>query len=138
MEKKKCSKCGKKKFLNKFYKNKWSKNGYHHYCKECHSENSKLKYASDLEFRKKRKDYRLKYKYNLDSDNVNNIREGQNNKCCICNNPFHSERTIFIDHNHKNGNVRGLLCPKCNNILGNCNDDINILKSAITYLEMRN
>jgi len=135
MEKKRCSKCGKKKSLNKFYKNKWSKDGYHHYCKECHSNNTKLKYSSDTEFRERRKTLQLKIKYNLSPIDFIAILKKQNNKCCICNNPFYSKRTTFIDHSHKNGKVRGLLCPKCNNILGNCNDDVDILKSAIKYLE---
>jgi hypothetical protein len=36
---------------------------------------------------------------------------------------------------HKTNKIRGLLCYKCNLILGFVNDDINILQSAIFYLQ---
>lgn len=58
------------------------------------------------------------------------------NICNICNNEFKSDKYKRIDHNHITGKVRGLLCPKCNFLLGMCNDDIKILKSAISYLKI--
>ena len=42
-----------------------------------------------------------------------------------------------IDHCHKTGLVRGLLCGHCNNLLGRCNDDVEILKNAVRYLNDR-
>ena len=39
------------------------------------------------------------------------------------------------DHDHKTGKFRGLLCKKCNMVLGFVNDDIGILKRMIKYLE---
>ena len=46
-----------------------------------------------------------------------------------------NEQDLSIDHDHKTRKVRGLLCPKCNNLLGSCDDNIEILNSAISYLE---
>lgn len=61
----------------------------------------------------------------------------QNQCCLICN--INVENTgklhLVIDHCHKTNKVRGLLCSKCNVGLGMFNDDIEILKSAINYLE---
>jgi hypothetical protein len=42
---------------------------------------------------------------------------------------------LVLDHCHLTDKVRGLLCHKCNIILGYAEDDINILHSAIIYLE---
>ena len=89
----------------------------------------------NLEFRERRKKNRLKTKYNITYDEFINMLNEQNNKCTICDKEFKSIRVTFIDHDHTNGKVRGLLCPKCNNLLGSCLDNISILKSAILYLE---
>jgi hypothetical protein len=42
----------------------------------------------------------------------------------------------MVDHNHKTGAVRGLLCCKCNFILGHADDDVGILRRAISYLTL--
>ncbi len=40
-----------------------------------------------------------------------------------------------MDHNHDNGDVRGLLCDRCNRTMGHCKDDIDLLQSCINYLK---
>lgn len=80
--------------------------------------------------------YNLKSKYNLSIEEYHNILQSQDNKCAICgcdisnrnNNPH-------IDHNHKNGKVRGILCGNCNMGIGHLKDNVLILKNAIKYLE---
>ena len=42
-----------------------------------------------------------------------------------------------VDHCHKNGKVRGLLCRSCNLGIGQLRDDIEVLSNAITYLQWR-
>jgi hypothetical protein len=66
----------------------------------------------------------------------------QNNLCAICNNPeTRKSRTegkicaLVIDHCHKTGKLRELLCHHCNAGIGHFRDDIDLLKRAITYLE---
>ncbi len=54
----------------------------------------------------------------------------QDNRCALCN----QKKPLEIDHCHKTGKVRGLLCVNCNMFLGMANDDIEILKKAIEYL----
>lgn len=59
----------------------------------------------------------------------------QDGRCKIC--KIHQSelsKSLSIDHDHSTGEARGLLCQKCNVILGMANDDIEILKSAIQYL----
>lgn len=72
--------------------------------------------------------------YNINEVIFNNMLDNQNHKCAICHIKFKSNRLTHIDHNHTTGEVRGLLCPCCNHILGFSKDNAEILKSAIQYL----
>jgi Zn finger protein HypA/HybF involved in hydrogenase expression len=130
-ELKRCSKCKISKPLNEFHKRKNSKDGHDHYCKECSNARHRIKYATDP-MQKLNAKYR---KYNINHDEFINMYNAQNGKCKICNEPFKRRRHILIDHNHVTESVRGLLCPKCNILLGSCNDNIETLKLAINYLE---
>lgn len=62
------------------------------------------------------------------------LKDSQNNKCPICLTEFHS--TPCVDHDHTSGINRGLLCQKCNKILGQFKDDINSLSRAFIYLKL--
>src|SRR6266850_4207245 len=44
-------------------------------------------------------------------------------------------RWLCVDHCHKTGRVRGLLCDRCNNILGRAKDSVDVLQDLIEYLE---
>ena len=52
-------------------------------------------------------------------------------ECQICK----TTEDLCIDHNHKTGLVRGVLCGKCNRGLGNFNDDTELLYGAVNYLK---
>jgi hypothetical protein len=63
----------------------------------------------------------------------------QNNVCAICKqeetNTYNGKiKRLAVDHNHTTGKIRGLLCTKCNVSIGNLNDSIDLLNSAISYL----
>ena len=65
---------------------------------------------------------RLKNKYGLTNEMCLAMWEGQGRKCHICRGPISFSkgkgRSACIDHDHKTGAVRGLLCPTCNSSLG--------------------
>ncbi|NCA22781.1 MAG: hypothetical protein EBS86_16815, partial [Crocinitomicaceae bacterium] len=60
-------------------------------------------------------------------------KEFQKNKCYICLCTF--DNNAHIDHDHKTGKVRGLLCRECNLLLGFSRDNIHLLEKAISYLQ---
>lgn len=127
-----CSKCKQSKKLNEFNKNKSGKHGVHHYCKDCNSIQKKSSYNYV-----KSRNRGIKNRYNLTFEEVENLYTIQNKKCKICkteHSSIYSHGGLYIDHCHTTGKVRGLLCSKCNMLLGNCNDDVSILTSAIDYL----
>ena len=55
--------------------------------------------------------------------------------CAICGTAPRTRR-LAVDHDHKTGKVRGLLCKRCNhNLLGAAHDQIPLLRKAIAYLQ---
>lgn len=77
----------------------------------------------------------LKKKYGLKVEEYEALAEKQNWVCAICGKPP-GKRPLCVEHDHKTGKVRGLTCNKCNSILGMCDDDPDILRRAIEYLEV--
>lgn len=79
--------------------------------------------------------YLIFKKFNISHDEYVNKIINQNNKCAICKNECSHNKKLSVDHNHRNNQIRGLLCASCNLALGGFKDDIKILKSAMEYLE---
>jgi hypothetical protein len=82
----------------------------------------------------------LKKSYNLTIEQYNEMLKQQNGVCAICGkeeitkDSLRNVRKLSVDHNHKTGKIRGLLCASCNHVLGNAKDNIEILLKAIAYL----
>lgn len=86
------------------------------------------------------------YQHNLSYNSFLETMTEQNNCCRICNRTFEVEsdgnRQWCIDHDHTccpgalscGRCIRGLLCRKCNGLLGFAKDDVEILQRAINYL----
>jgi hypothetical protein len=81
--------------------------------------------------------YRRTRLYGLSPQDQRAMLEGQNNTCAICPHEF-SDGSYHVDHCHKTGKVRGLLCQKCNRGLGHFNDETLRLERAKAYLEAHN
>lgn len=84
-----------------------------------------------------KKRQRIKKAYGLSLEEFESMLKKQNNSCAICGFKDDGNKSFFpfVDHCHSSDIVRGLLCSKCNFGLGNFNDDIQLLKNAIKYLE---
>ncbi|MHA2123226.1 MAG: endonuclease domain-containing protein [Promethearchaeota archaeon] len=76
--------------------------------------------------------------YDISFEKFHQMLNNQNNKCLICNRNFdYRSRSTrpTIDHNHYTNKIRGLLCFKCNIGISMFNENIDILKHAIGYIE---
>lgn len=81
----------------------------------------------------KRKNASLKHNYGITLEDYNLMFKKQNGKCFICNT---LKNVLHVDHCHTTNKVRGLLCGNCNKALGLLKDNIDILQTAINYLNL--
>ncbi len=79
----------------------------------------------------KTKDRRLKKEYGISLEQYNELKEKQHNKCACCG----GEYPLVVDHCHTHGNVRELLCSRCNTVVGMCEEDIDIALKIRDYIE---
>jgi hypothetical protein len=77
--------------------------------------------------------YQLK-QYGLTLEDYDALLKAQDGLCAICHKPERKNPSLSVDHNHITGKVRGLLCDRCNRVLGAVEDTVEILRSAIDYL----
>lgn len=83
----------------------------------------------------------LKKKYNLSLETYLEILKKQNNVCAVCekedwaiDHRTGKTRWLAVDHCHKTGKIRGLLCTACNRAIGLLKDDVALVQSALEYL----
>ena len=101
-------------------------------CKKCRSLQSSQN-RNPMGERKRR----LKNTYNITEEELLQLAEKQEYKCAICKKKISiisSSKGLVIDHCHKTGKVRGLLCYSCNTLIGLAKENPEILKSAINYV----
>lgn len=76
--------------------------------------------------------YSLKRKFNLSEEEYTSMLHYQDGVCAICGNT--SKKALAVDHCHKTGKIRGLLCNRCNRGIGYLRDDPNVLNKASLYI----
>ena len=160
---KKCSKCKSIKEFTEFKKHRSHADGLSSQCKACISDNRKQPdiRMRDRETTKlwrsknpdKQREYRLRFRnteagqrsvvnsllktnYGITVDQYNEMFQSQEGKCSICRTHQSSlSRRLSVDHDHKTGKVRSLLCNFCNTAIGSFKDSTDLLNRAIEYLQ---
>lgn len=143
-----CSKCGELKPKSEYYEKG-------NCCKSCAREYAKKRRSSlsrEVEREKERirkanwrtqhpekaksknTKTKLKIKYSLNIAEYEKMLAAQGGVCAICGGVNENGSRLSVDHDHKTGKVRGLLCSKCNSGIGFFRDSISALVSAIRYL----
>lgn len=77
------------------------------------------------------KDKALRKQYKITLDQYDGMVIDQNGRCALCK----EKKPLVIDHDHKTGLVRGLLCTRCNIGLGQFCDRPDLLVEAFRYLQ---
>ncbi|KKM28200.1 hypothetical protein LCGC14_1566990 [marine sediment metagenome] len=120
-----CSICRQEKPLSEYYRRKTRKNAVQAACKVCclkrlnaFGKTKKGKICQKNYFKKHQRRYTI-LQAGLTIKGYNRLFEQQNGCCAICERPQSDFIKHFdIDHNHKTGKIRGLLCHNCNKNLG--------------------
>ena len=118
MSAKQCKSCTLILPLSAFGKHKGRKLGLADSCKQCRNQAILLK------------------RHKITQEQKDSMLLEQNFCCAICG--VHQDdcwSILAVDHCHKTGKIRGLLCAHCNHGLGNFKDNIEIIKNAIKYLK---
>lgn len=78
----------------------------------------------------------LKYRYGITLEDYDRMLLEQDGKCAVCGttDTRNGKGRFDIDHNHETGQVRGLLCGKCNRGIGMLDDSIDRVTQVLSYL----
>ncbi len=85
-------------------------------------------------FRERARADRLRRLYGLDPEDFQRILRSQAGRCAVCGTTTPAGKGWHVDHDHETGTVRGVLCTRCNCLLGHAKDSVTTLRSAIAYL----
>jgi hypothetical protein len=137
-----CNDCLIKKPFSEFYRKSVNKEQKRtaplsYLCKDCYNKRKRIYNENNH--------YRLNY--NTSREEVKNKLEEQNSECLICTSDIYigekdetssrsiTKSTAVLDHCHKTGQVRGLLCNNCNRGIGLLKDSPEICINAANYLK---
>lgn len=130
-----CVRCSESKAFSEFDLHAGCRDGFRRECKACMAKYQKTQRAEYRGEASRR--YSLKKNFGITPEQYDQMLAEQDGKCAICksDDPIRTASRFFsIDHDHKTGAVRGLLCSPCNSGIGMLKDDPEILLSAINYL----
>ena len=142
---KECTLCHEVKELTEFYTDARTLDGHVTRCKPCHKGvYHSWKRSNSQKIRGYNKTWYetsgIRFtRHGLTQESYNELLKIQNGVCAICKNAEtlivrEKERPLHIDHDHKTGVIRGLLCSACNTGIGKFNDSLERLQAAIDYL----
>lgn len=139
-----CTTCLKEKSLNSYTADLRAKDGKQACCRKCYALKANLRYAKEADkiralgranyARNPRKfiDRGYKNKYGISAKDKEKMIAAQNGCCFICKNTL---VTACIDHNHKSGAIRKILCVPCNTALGMIKENFDIALSLAKYIQ---
>jgi hypothetical protein len=159
-----CRLCGVHKPLAEYHRASTSKDGHRGECKDCFRAQAAARYRADPERvksrvrrwqqenpqrvretraayiadgRKSENDRRsyLKRKFGITPEQYAEMLAAQGGVCALCSRPPRNDISLHVDHDHRTGAIRKLLCFRCNNALGDLYDDPELLRAAADYLD---
>lgn len=140
-----CRKCKLEKLHDEFTRYTKSKDGRRSFCRSCASLDAKLYHQNNrervLERERNRyhsdknhsRDKHLRKRFKITLEQFNKLLEQQHGVCAICGGPPVMGQSLHVDHDHQTGQVRGLLCGRCNTGIGLLGDTEAGISKALEY-----
>lgn len=138
-----CPKCNLFLSLDRFHRSSKRGNGYQLWCKECGKQEKKASYHSYRRNRVRQlsRATQLRTKYGMSLEDYETLCAAQGRVCAICSlpetvrsSPNGVVDSLRVDHDHKTGKIRGLLCSECNFGISKFKDRPSLMRKAIQYL----
>lgn len=106
-------------------------------CKECiKATRREWRKANPELLRERMIGYQLQFKYRVSREQYEALLTAQGGICGICGTPPQSRKMrLAVDHDHRSGTIRGILCGQCNTAIGLFGEDLALLRRAAEYLE---
>lgn len=145
-----CRKCGTPKPLDEYWNHPTGQYGKRPRCKDCvrqengqHEEKrlerepnynrDRVRRWSSVGDNKRRRN--LISRYGITVEEYERRLAEQDHKCAICRLPMDEGRRLAVDHDHKTGEVRGIVHIRCNTAIALLKDSPEICRQAAEYLE---
>jgi hypothetical protein len=102
-------------------------------------QSARWKAAHPKEFKQGLRKVHLKRTYGITPEEYTALLLSQNGRCAICraDGPGRGHQNFCVDHDHQTGEVRGLLCHKCNRAIGLLGDAPETVQAAYEYLSKK-
>lgn len=133
-----CRDCGEEVSLADFYQ---SAGVFSSYCKPCTRKRSAAVYLRDPEAAYAKHQVAMRrLRYGIEPEQYDAMVSAQDGVCAICRQPESITTAagrgwdLSVDHDHETGHVRGLLCNRCNALLGHAQENTATLEAASAYL----
>lgn len=159
-----CTKCGERKPLTEFHRQSEARDGRRPDCKACNLARQRARRDANPELNRARvrawreanpgrdrermdrfaaagkrrlsnRRSHLKRKYGLTIEQYDEMLAVQGGGCAICTRQPRDDISLHVDHCHETGEIRGILCFRGNNALGDFGHDRALLHAAAAYLD---
>lgn len=109
-----CSRCRQSLPETSFFKRSDSKRPVTSWCKECRKRDYHDVKKHRPETKHRHKWYQRAYLYGITEEQYDEMLLRQGGTCALCPSTGNPKRGLYVDHCHKTGRVRGLVCNRCN------------------------
>jgi hypothetical protein len=128
-----CQRCETAQPVDCFYKTSKKSTRRRNVCKKCVSMQYTATPTTPEQKEQKQANHRLR-KYGVTREDYASMMDSQGGVCAICAEGCDLHGHLCVDHDHATGEVRGLLCHRCNAGLGYFKDDQALMRAAIGYV----
>jgi hypothetical protein len=132
---KKCIKCCEIKNEKDFHLDSSRNDGLYPYCKACRNRRDSELFASNPRRQLLKQNYYYKKTFGVDKEFIIKLLKEQSGKCKLCGKEITLDsKKTHVDHNHITGKIRGVLCDRCNLMVGLIENKRHLLDKITEYL----